>query len=487
MKIIEDFIDIFWSLDTNFNFAYASPAVEKLLGSSQDEILGVSFQEFATAASYDLVKKSFTDAPILDSPGVHEVPIPLELELIHRNGTSVWFEILQVVLRDDNQAPIGLVVAAKDISNQVRALRALKESEEKYRALVEQSVLGITIAKGNPVKLVYVNDTIEEMLGYSKAEMLNWKPDEIAKLIHPEDRTAFFGRFQDRLHGKQVPESYEFRAIRKTGESVWFDVHGARIEYESEPAVIALFIEITKRRLAQREADESRKFTEFLIDLMSHDLNNIHQGMMTGLELVIMRGEAKPETLELLESIISQLQRADDLISRVRTLSDVRSERFLQTSIDIHGPISKAIQSIKNTFPKKEIVVNLNINPGEYFVEAGLAGEFLMDVFYNLFHNSVKFDVNSPITIDINTKLLENRAMLQIVVEDRACGISDAKKRSILRRLDDGQKTHSGIGLTLAKEILDRYGGKIRIENRIDGDYSKGSRFVISLQLHQGS
>ncbi|MDF1539438.1 MAG: PAS domain S-box protein, partial [Candidatus Thorarchaeota archaeon] len=170
-----------------------------------------------------------------------------------------------------------------------RILQALKESEEKYRAVAEQSVLGIAIAMGNPLRLDYINDSIEKMLGYDKKEMTEWRGEEVYRIVHPEDQASFFKRFQDRFQNRPVPLVHEFRAVRKNGEIVWFEVYGSRIQYKSETAVLGMFIDITKRRNAQKEVEESTKFNEFLLDLMSHDLNNIHQGMMTGLELLSSR------------------------------------------------------------------------------------------------------------------------------------------------------------------------------------------------------
>ncbi|MFW9908585.1 MAG: PAS domain S-box protein [Candidatus Thorarchaeota archaeon] len=475
------FAEIIWAIDMNLKLTYLSPMAGNLLGYSQEEMLKKTLDELITPESFSLVSKAFTDALSMDSiDAILQIPRMIRVEAKHQDGASIWLESSWLLLRDEKKTPLGALGFARDISDQVRVLEALTESEEKYRALTGQPVLGITIAQANPLRIVYVNDAIEKMLYYSREEMLHWKEEEVYKLVHPEDRAPFFARFRDRLEKKPVPESFEFRAIRKDGEILWFEVHGARIVYQGELAVLAIFIEVTRRHSAQKEAEDARKFTEFLIDLMSHDLNNIHQGMMTGLELISFQEKITPHSKMLLESAISQLQRAADLISRVRRLSDAKSSAMQQVRTDIYIPVSKAIASIKSTFPSRRIMVNSNISPGAYFVRGT---EFLVDVFYNLFHNAVKYDTKEPVVLDINAGLSTDKSLLQVTVEDRGVGVPDSKKGGILGRLDEGKTAVSGIGLTLAKQIIDLCNGRIWVEDRISGDFSKGARFVIQLPI----
>ncbi len=482
-RTIEKLTDIIWSVDMNLKFTYVSPSVEKLLGYTQEEMLTKSVDQIATSESISLVKKTLALALERNATdSILEIPPPFDIEAKHRDGTSIWLEISRVFMRDENNSPTGVLGVARDISDKVQATLALKESEANYRALAERSVLGIVIAQDNPVRLPYVNKTMIEIEGYSKEEMTQWRGKETFKLIHPDDRAIFFKTFKDRLENRTVPGSYEFRGVRKNGEIVWLEVHGTTIEYQSEPAVLATFVDITERHLAQRKMEEERNFAKFLIDLMSHDLNNIHQGMMTALELMSTYDDIPTESRKHLENTLSQLERAGGLISKVKTLSEVKSKKVDPIRIDIYKPISKAINSIRKTFPQREINVNLNIKPKIHFV---WGCEFLLDVFYNLLHNAVKADDDEPVILDIKAEPTPDETSLQVTVVDRGSGIPDSKKNTILSRLGDEKTTRSGIGLTLVQQIIDRCQGKIWIEDRVKGDHSKGAKFVILLQPYQ--
>ncbi|MHA1863803.1 MAG: PAS domain S-box protein [Candidatus Thorarchaeota archaeon] len=480
-RSIEELTDIIWSVDMNLKFTYVSPSVERLLGYTQEEILTKSLDQIASSKSISLIKDTLALALERDTTdSIRDIPPPIDVEVKHRNGASIWLALSRIFVRDEKNTPIGVLGVARDISERVHATLMLKESEANYRALAEKSVLGIVIAQDDPVRLPYVNDTMAEIIGYSKEEMTQWRGIETFKLIHPEDRAIFFGTFRDRLENRTVPGSYEFRGVRKDGETVWLEVHGTTIEYQSKPAVLATFVDITERYLAQRKMEEERNFTEFLIDLMSHDLNNIHQGMMTALELMTTHDNLPAESRAHIDNTLSQLERAGGLISKVKTLSEVKSKKVDRIRIDIHYPISKAIDSIRKTFLHREINVDFNIKPGIHIV---WGCQFLLDVFYNLLHNAVKADVNEPVILDIRAEPSKDATSLQVTIVDRGSGIPDSKKTTILSRLGDERTTRSGIGLTLVQQIMDRCKGKIWIEDRVKGDHSKGAKFVILLQL----
>ncbi len=157
-----------------------------------------------------------------------------------------------------------------------RAEEALQESEEQYRTLVEQSLEGIIIAQGIPPDLVFANPAMGQILGYTPEELITLSPGKIQGLVHPEDRTIFFGRFKDRLEGKPAPPRYEVRGIHKDGSVRWLEISSVRTVYREQPAVRATFLDITERRLAEEVLRESeirlRKLFEAIPEsVMVHD------------------------------------------------------------------------------------------------------------------------------------------------------------------------------------------------------------------------
>jgi PAS domain S-box-containing protein len=156
-----------------------------------------------------------------------------------------------------------LSTVAEDIALGVRSLRLqmnLRESEAKYRALVEQSLQGIVIAQGplSP-RIVFANPGMAKILGYTPDELTSLSPKETEGLVHPEDRAIFFGRFSDRLQGRPAPPHYEIRGIRKDGEVRWLDFSPNGIEYNGQPAVQAAFVDITERKESEKALQENEE------------------------------------------------------------------------------------------------------------------------------------------------------------------------------------------------------------------------------------
>jgi PAS domain S-box-containing protein len=143
---------------------------------------------------------------------------------------------------------------------------ALRESEVKYRTLVEQSMQGIIVAQGEFPRIVFTNTQMANILGYTTEGLMSLSPREIEGLIHPDDRAMFFGRFNDRLQGKPAPSQYEFRALRRDGNVRWLEISSTKIEYNGQPAVQATFTDITERK---RMEDDLKRYSTQLEELVA--------------------------------------------------------------------------------------------------------------------------------------------------------------------------------------------------------------------------
>jgi signal transduction histidine kinase len=120
----------------------------------------------------------------------------------------------------------------------------------------------------------------------------------------------------------------------------------------------------------------------------------------------------------------------------------------------------------------------MNIGKGKYCI---MANEFLQDVFYNLLHNAVKVTPTEDVEIEVKASLDQEGEFLRMDFVDWGTGMDDKMKKTVLTSLGERVQRISGVGLTLVKQIVDQYGGKISIEDRVPGDHTKGARFVILL------
>lgn len=128
---------------------------------------------------------------------------------------------------------------------------ALIESEERYRSLLENSLVGILILTGPPPKIVFANFPFAKKMGYTINELLAMNPEEIYSLVHPDDRERIFKRFLDRITGKVPPSRYEIRGITKDKRIVWGEVFPTNINYKGQSALQVSLIDITERKLTE--------------------------------------------------------------------------------------------------------------------------------------------------------------------------------------------------------------------------------------------
>ena len=225
---------------------------------------------------------------------------------------------------------------------------------------------------------------------------------------------------------------------------------------------------------------------EFYKDLFAHDMNNILQSIKSATELLILLKEDEDFSQkfeELIRILTNQVARGEKLVSNIMKLSQLREKIDLQY-LDLSLYLAKAIENIKNLEMTKEIQISLN--PAEIDMRI-LADDFLLDVFENILYNAIKHNLKTKVEIVVNVYKLRIRRthFLRVEFIDNGIGIPDEDKREIFKNIFKKSPDHRrrGIGLSLVKLILKNNKGKIWVENKVEGDYSQGSKFIVLIPL----
>jgi signal transduction histidine kinase len=218
----------------------------------------------------------------------------------------------------------------------------------------------------------------------------------------------------------------------------------------------------------------------FLNDLMDHDISNMIQIIFNYLVFLSKKSKLSNEFKKIIEIPLNQIKRVTKLISNVRKLSSVSLKGEKTEKIDIYKTLIYVIDSIKSSFPDKEIDIKHNLSSGEVIIEGN---ELMEDVIGNLLHNAVKFNQQKEVEVEINHSLSKDKGCWKIEFKDNGPGIPDSMKEKIFDRLQRGDESvgGTGLGLTLVKQIVEGYGGEIWVEDRIKGDSTKGSDFIVFL------
>jgi PAS domain S-box-containing protein len=184
-------------------------------------------------------------------------PAVLDYEVPTERGPRRFHTILTPI-RDADGDVAHAIGVSRDITEVCATEEALRESEEKYRTLVEGSLQGLVMVRGNPPTIVFANPRMAEITGYSLEEMLALAPQDIFKMVSPEDREPFRRQYEDQLRGEGRPR-FEFRILRKDGRTRWVESYSRLSTYQGDPVVFAVFVDITDRKMAEENLRESRQ------------------------------------------------------------------------------------------------------------------------------------------------------------------------------------------------------------------------------------
>jgi len=363
---------------------------------------------------------------------------------------------------------IGMFVT---VLAQKQAEEELKESQELFQMFTD-NMPGPVFIKDHESRVIFVNkfmtmsDMTQDWVGKTNYDLF---PPDIAEKRTIADRRV--------LEEGPIEEIQTMKG--KNGTPVTYRRLKFPIPRDNQPPLIGGFsIDISEQVNAEAAVQAARDRAEFFTDLMAHDLNNIHQGVMASLELLLTESEMTPDPRDLAQNALNQIHRGVALISNVRKFSRLGEEEAILSKTELASELLTAKQLVIQSFPHKSVTVDIKGLDSEIYVEAD---EFLRDAFFNILHNSAKFDPATNPQIDIAIEKDEDADFVIIEISDYGSGISDEQKEKVFTRLQGRTQRSSGIGLTLVKQIIDRYKGSIIVKDRISGNHLKGVKFEIKI------
>lgn len=339
------------------------------------------------------------------------------------------------------------------------------------------SFLPIPVAYMTPLGIIIdINKGMEELLRNSRDELVG------ANL-------GFF--FKDKNEAKMIVKIIRHDSKLQIFDSVIFDSEKEiknvrifvmpRLNIKGEIiGVFISFIDMTDQIIAQKQIIIERNNAKLYLDVLTHDINNQNQAIISLLELSKDYEDLNDVTQSDIGIALSQAWAISNLIKNVKMLSDLNQKPIILRDIEINSLIKYAIESVKNSNPEKNIKVELKGLDHLIFVQAN---DLINNVFQNILENAVKYSLGSHVRIQIKCSIAENDKFWKIEFIDFGKGVKDEIKSIIFNRLQRGEKgiKGSGLGLAIVRGILTQFGGKVLVKDRIDGDYSKGSNFIIYL------
>ncbi|MHA1343935.1 MAG: PAS domain S-box protein, partial [Promethearchaeota archaeon] len=256
-KMLDNVIDIipqliFWKdinhkyLGCNKNFAlmcgYNDP--NKIIGLTDDDIPWLKKQKEST---YKIEQKIIKTG----NPKLH-----LLESWTLSDDKKIYYETNRLPLKSPNGEIMGLITTCEDITKRIDAEKKLKESEEIFRTITEQSFMGVAIIQDDVIK--YANKVIEDYISCKIEEILNWPKERFLNFVHPKDKERAIKRFEEIKNGI-VGEKFSriYKIITNSGQTKWFDIYSKIINYRGKNAILLTLVDYTEKHLAQKRLKES--------------------------------------------------------------------------------------------------------------------------------------------------------------------------------------------------------------------------------------
>ncbi|HMK45652.1 MAG TPA: PAS domain S-box protein [Methanocella sp.] len=387
---------------------------------------------------------------------------------------------------EDVLAIEALVPSMIEALSRKRAGEALRESEGKLRSFIASSVDGILLFDREGL-ILESNRGCESITGMPREAIVGryiW--DVQFELIVPERRDTITR--ETLKHGiRSMLASDDPECWKHSDERTILSLDGQlrTIQMNSFPVGTSagrlagtIIRDITEKKRIESELVDSKQQTELYLDLMGHDINNMHQVALGYLEMARDWPE-DGEQNEFIDKSVEVLQRSTQLIDNVRKLRKIHEGAFNYKDINVCRLLAD-VQSEYEKVAGKTVTLNLN---GHDDCRAR-ANELLHDVFANLVNNAVKHTGNGTEVI-VNLDVVNNNGghYCRIAIEDNGPGVPDDFKERVFNRMHKGTARGMGLGLYIVKTLVDNYDGKVWVENRIKGDHTKGARFVVMLPV----
>lgn len=474
VQAIEDYA--IFLLDATGHIVSWSAGAQKLKGYTEAEIIGEHFSRFYTAEAvargwpvYELQQASLTGR--FEDEGWR----------VRKDGTMFWSNVVITAIRGEDGKVTGFAKITRDLTAQRDYLEALRQSEERFRLLVD-SVKDYAIFMLDPDgNVVSWNAGAARIKGYSREDIVG---RHFSTFYPPEDVAA--GKPARELAiARQIGHvEDEGWRVRKDGTTFWANVNITAVYDEAKrlrgfAKVTRDLTERRQREELERSGDRMRKF----LATLAHELRNPLAPVRNALGVMQLETGVSPtlaRSRDLIDRQVTHLTRlVDDLLDVGRIMSDKVELRV--TDVDLAEVVARGIEAARpfTDAHEQRVVVHLPCDP--VVVRGDMTR--LVQVLQNLLHNASKF---SPVgsRVDVQGRIEHRMAVLE--VRDEGCGIpvrSLDRIFELFAQEKDNQTAGAGglgIGLTLCKSLVEMHGGSILASSAGAGC---GSSFTVSLPL----
>ncbi|CAG1003294.1 two-component system, cell cycle sensor histidine kinase and response regulator CckA [Methanosarcinales archaeon] len=465
------------SIHSEGKIVFINIAGAKLLGAvNPEQLIGKPVIDFVHPEYQELAKERIR---LMGEEGKNVSPTVEKF--IKLDGSVIDVEVIAMPFTYKGKH--GIQAIMRDTTDRKRAEEVLKQSEEKYRILIDNIQDGVFIIQDG--KIQFVNEAFTRMGGYTMGEVIG---KDFRELVAPEDLEMVAERYQRRQAGEDVPKEYEFRMLQKDGKTrTLVNMNVGLITYRGRVASMGTGKDITEKKKLESQLLRAQRMESVgvLASGIAHDINNVLTPIMLAQEL-LQEKLTDEESQRLLNTIERSTQRGANLMKQVMSFSKgVEGERNV---LQIAHIVSEIMEIAEETFPRSikirtdipkdlwtisgdatqlhQVVMNLCVNARDAMQD----GDILSISAENLFIDEDYAHINPDAKIG---------SYIVITVSDTGKGIPPEIRDRIFEPFfttkEHGKGT--GLGLSTSLGIVKSHGGFITVYSEV----GNGTAFKVYL------
>ncbi len=463
-NLVEQANDLVILLNERCEFIFANKRFFELTQYVANEIFGKPISILVAADEAGTIMRQVQEQ--LDS---QDQNLRYTIKLLTKFNEEHIVDFSMTTLSDANKMA-GILAIGRDVTVEQSVKTALRESEEKYRSLVEHSLLGVLVIQHDAI--IYANPTLSNLFETDLDSLVGMSLDSF---VHPNDYGQLFEKFSEAALSPNRDVKFTIRIMTRSGNMKMVEGWAAGITYMEKPAIQAAIVDVTETKKLEEQLIQSQKMESIgqLASGVAHDFNNL-LGSIYGV-IGILRdrfSQTDPKLRKYVDILDSTSQRAAELTSQLLTFSrqheaNIKPERLNDI---VHDAIRILIRSIG-----KNIKVESVLDPMLYPIEAD-AGQ-IESALINLCINA-RDAMPSGGTLRIETSNTEFTAQKTINIPDARPGkyvcmsVSDTgigMTKDIQKKIFEPFFTTkpigkgTGLGLSIVYGIVKNHGGLINV------------------------